>query len=115
MEKIVKTEDEWKAQLTEEEYLIARQAGTERPFTGIYWDTETAGTYRFKCCNAPLFDSDTKFDAGCGWPSFFAPLDEGSVKTREDLSLGMRRLEVLCSRCDAHLGHVFPDLSLIHI
>ena len=109
MEKIVKTEDEWKAQLTEEEYLIARQAGTERPFTGIYWDTETAGTYRCTCCNAPLFDSDTKFDAGCGWPSFFAPLDEGSVKTREDLSLGMRRLEVLCSRCDAHLGHVFPD------
>ena len=109
MEKIVKTEEEWKAQLTEEEYLIARQAGTERPFTGIYWDTETAGIYRCKCCNAPLFDSDTKFDAGCGWPSFFAPLDEDSVKTREDLSLGMRRLEVLCSRCDAHLGHVFPD------
>ena len=109
MEKIVKTEEEWKAQLTEEEYLIARQAGTERAFTGVYWDTETAGTYRCKCCNVPLFDSDTKFDAGCGWPSFFAPLDEGSVKTREDLSLGMRRLEVLCSRCDAHLGHVFPD------
>ena len=109
MEKIVKTEDEWKAQLTEEEYHIARQAGTERPFTGVYWDTETAGTYGCECCNAPLFDSDTKFDAGCGWPSFFAPLDEGSVKTREDLSLGMRRLEVLCSRCDAHLGHVFPD------
>ena len=109
MEKIVKTEEEWKAQLSEEEYLIARQAGTERPFTGIYWDTETAGVYNCKCCDFPLFDSGTKFDAGCGWPSFFAPIDEEVVRTREDLSLGMQRLEVLCNRCDAHLGHVFPD------
>ena len=109
MEKIVKTEDEWKAQLSDEEYLIARQAGTERPFTGIYWDTETAGVYNCKCCDVPLFDSGTKFDAGCGWPSFFAPIDEEVVRTREDLSLGMQRLEVLCNRCDAHLGHVFPD------
>jgi len=109
MEKIVKTEEEWKAQLSEEEYLIARQAGTERPFTGIYWDTETAGVYNCKCCDVALFDSGTKFDAGCGWPSFFAPIDEEVVRTREDLSLGMQRLEVLCNRCDAHLGHVFPD------
>ncbi len=109
MEKIVKTEEEWKAQLSDEEYLIARQAGTERPFTGIYWDTETAGVYNCKCCDVPLFDSGTKFDAGCGWPSFFAPIDEEVVRTREDLSLGMQRLEVLCNRCDAHLGHVFPD------
>ena len=109
MEKIVKTEEEWKAQLSEEEYLIARQAGTERPFTGIYWDTETAGIYNCKCCDVALFDSGTKFDAGCGWPSFFAPIDEEVVRTREDLSLGMQRLEVLCNRCDAHLGHVFPD------
>ena len=109
MEKIVKTEEEWKAQLSEEEYLIARQAGTERPFTGIYWDTETAGVYNCKCCDVALFDSGTKFDAGCGWPSFFEPIDEDVVRTREDLSLGMQRLEVLCNRCDAHLGHVFPD------
>ena len=109
MEKISKTEEEWRAQLNEEEFLVARQAGTERPFTGIYWDTETAGIYNCKCCDMPLFDSGTKFDAGCGWPSFFAPIDEENVRTREDVSLGMRRLEVLCSRCDAHLGHVFPD------
>ncbi|MDC0213696.1 peptide-methionine (R)-S-oxide reductase MsrB [Gammaproteobacteria bacterium] len=109
MEKISKTEEEWKAQLNEEEFLVARQAGTERPFTGVYWDTETAGVYNCKCCDMPLFDSGTKFDAGCGWPSFFAPIDEENVRTREDVSLGMRRLEVLCSRCDAHLGHVFPD------
>ena len=109
MEKISKTEEEWRAQLNEEEFLVARQAGTERPFTGVYWDTETAGIYNCKCCNMPLFDSGTKFDAGCGWPSFFAPIDEENVRTREDVSLGMRRLEVLCSRCDAHLGHVFPD------
>ena len=109
MEKIVKTEEEWKAQLSEEEYLIARQAGTERPFTGIYWDTETAGIYNCKCCDVALFDSGTKFDAGCGWPSFFEPIEEDVVRTREDLSLGMQRLEVLCNRCDAHLGHVFPD------
>ena len=109
MEKISKTEEEWRAQLNEEEFLVARQAGTERPFTGVYWDTETSGIYNCKCCDMPLFDSGTKFDAGCGWPSFFAPIDEENVRTREDVSLGMRRLEVLCSRCDAHLGHVFPD------
>ena len=109
MEKISKTEEEWRAQLNEEEFLVARQAGTERPFTGVYWDTETAGIYNCKCCDMPLFDSGPKFDAGCGWPSFFAPIDEENVRTREDVSLGMRRLEVLCSRCDAHLGHVFPD------
>ena len=105
----MKTEEEWKAQLSEEEYSIARQAGTERPFTGVYLDTKTEGVYNCKCCDVPLFDSGTKFDAGCGWPSFFEPIDVEVVRTREDLTLGMRRLEVLCNRCDAHLGHVFPD------
>lgn len=108
-EKVVRSDAEWQAMLSPEEYAVTRQAGTERPFTGVYWNEERPGTYLCKCCDAPLFDAQTKFDAGCGWPSFYAPLESEALINREDHSLGMRRIEVLCARCDAHLGHVFPD------
>ncbi|HEV2976480.1 MAG TPA: peptide-methionine (R)-S-oxide reductase MsrB [Casimicrobiaceae bacterium] len=107
--KIKKGEAEWKAQLTPEQYRVTRQKGTERPFSGKYWQTETAGTYRCVCCGTPLFESSTKFDAGCGWPSFYAPAASENVRTQEDSSHLMRRTEVLCAACDAHLGHVFDD------
>lgn len=108
MDKVRKTDEEWRRELTPEQYRVMRQKGTERPFTGEY-DAETAeGTYRCAGCGEPLFSSDTKFDAGCGWPSFF-DAEEGKVVTEEDTTHGMRRTEILCARCDSHLGHVFPD------
>jgi peptide-methionine (R)-S-oxide reductase len=109
MEKIKKTEDEWRQELTEEQYQVCRRKGTERAFTGRYWDHHDKGMYRCACCGNELFSSDTKFDSGTGWPSFWAPAAEDNVATEEDQSLFMRRTEVLCSRCDAHLGHVFDD------
>jgi peptide-methionine (R)-S-oxide reductase len=108
-EKIVKSEEEWRRQLTPDQYRVTRQKGTERAFTGEYWDTKTEGTYACVCCGQPLFDSRAKFDSGTGWPSFWAPDDERHVELHADDSLFMRRTEVVCSRCEAHLGHLFPD------
>jgi len=104
-----KTEAEWRQQLTDEEYRVTRQKGTERAFTGKYWDTHEEGVFHCVCCGEPLFDSETKFDSGTGWPSFYAPLDESKVELETDESYGMVRTEVMCRRCEAHLGHVFPD------
>ena len=109
VEKIHKPDAEWRRQLTPEQYHVVREKGTERPFTGPYWNTKTAGTYRCVACGLELFSSGTKFDSGTGWPSFYAPIDEGRVTTESDRSLGMVRTEALCARCDAHLGHVFED------
>jgi peptide-methionine (R)-S-oxide reductase len=108
-EKVVKNEAEWQKQLSPEQYRIARKAGTEPAFTGKYWKTKDKGTYTCICCGAPLFSSETKFDSGTGWPSFWKPLDESAVEEDTDTSYGMRRTEVRCANCDAHLGHVFPD------
>lgn len=107
--KVTKTEDEWRRELTPEEFRVARMAGTERAFTGRYWDTKTAGTYGCICCDTPLFRSDAKFDSGCGWPSFFEPLEGAKLVEVRDRTLGMLRTEIRCQTCDAHLGHVFPD------
>jgi len=108
-DKIVKSEQDWKQQLTPEQFEICRKKGTEPAFTGEYWDCKEKGVYHCMCCGAELFSSGTKFDSGTGWPSFWAPLQSENVKSENDNSLFMRRTEVLCSACDAHLGHVFPD------
>jgi peptide-methionine (R)-S-oxide reductase len=109
MEKVVKSEAEWQRFLTQDQYQVLRRHGTERPFTGKYHDTKEPGTFRCAGCGNALFTSTTKFDSGTGWPSFYAPIDPGSVSARGDRSGFMRRTEVLCSRCDGHLGHVFDD------
>jgi peptide-methionine (R)-S-oxide reductase len=109
VDKIKKTDAEWQQQLTREQFQVARKKGTERAFTGKYWNTTDPGTYRCVCCRTPLFESDTKFDAGCGWPSFFAPAKPENVRNEVDSSHFMRRTEVVCATCDAHLGHVFED------
>lgn len=109
MDKIVKTDAQWRAQLTDEQYRVTRHGGTECAFTGALWDDHRDGIFHCVCCDLPLFDSQSKFESGTGWPSFFDPLKNENVASREDSSHGMRRVEVLCARCDAHLGHVFPD------
>lgn len=109
VEKVQKTEAEWKQQLTPEQFKVTRKKGTERAFTGIYYDNKEKGVYRCVCCGNELFTSETKYDSGTGWPSFWEPVSENSVRYEQDNSLFMRRVEVLCAKCDAHLGHVFED------
>jgi peptide-methionine (R)-S-oxide reductase len=108
-EKVEKSDSEWRRELSPEQYQVCRMKGTERAFTGVYYDCKDAGTYRCACCGAELFRSETKFESGTGWPSFFDPANSSAVKTAEDTSHGLVRTEVLCSACGAHLGHLFPD------
>lgn len=107
--KIVKSEAEWRKSLSDEQFRVARKHGTERAFSGAYWDHHAEGTYQCVCCGAPLFSSAAKFDSGTGWPSYWEPVDPSAVETQEDYTFFMRRTEVHCARCDAHLGHVFDD------
>lgn len=109
LQKIVKSDEEWKATLTKMQYYVLREAGTERAFTGVLWDNKKEGIYSCAACGLPLFSSATKFESGTGWPSFYEPLDEAHVLNVSDNSYGMNRVEVLCARCDGHLGHVFDD------
>lgn len=108
-DKVKKSPDAWKQELTPEAYRVLREKGTEPAFTGAYWDTKAEGVYRCAACGTPLFSSETKYDSGSGWPSFYKPIDPEHVEEEEDRSLGMRRTEVLCAVCESHLGHVFPD------
>jgi methionine-R-sulfoxide reductase len=109
VEKIQKTDADWRAQLTQEQYEVTRRKGTEPPFCGIFYDHKQPGTYNCVCCDLPLFSSNAKFTSGTGWPSFFAPVNEDHIANYNDTSYGMRRTEIACARCDAHLGHVFND------
>ena len=104
-----RTDADWKEELTPEQYHVTREGGTERAFTGAYYDKKDEGVYRCVCCDTPLFSSETKFESGSGWPSFYDVIEEGHVKTESDWSMGMKRTEVVCAHCDAHLGHVFSD------
>jgi len=104
-----KTDEEWRNELTPEQYAVCRCSATEPPFTGLYWDCQDMGIYRCICCNTPLFDSETKFDSGTGWPSFWEPITEEAVRLTSDDSHGMQRTEASCAICDAHLGHIFED------
>lgn len=107
--KVAKSDAEWQSQLTPEQYYVTRQHGTERAFTGPYWDEHDPGLYLCVCCDAPLFRSETKFDSGTGWPSFYEPVSPNAITEHEDRTFGMRRIEATCTNCGAHLGHVFPD------
>jgi len=108
-DKVIKSDEEWKKELSPEEYRILREKGTERAFTGKYWDHHELGTYICAACGIELFESDTKFDSGCGWPSYFEPIDSARIIYKDDKSFGMTRTEVMCAKCDGHLGHVFDD------
>ena len=109
VDRIDRPDADWRAKLTPEQYRVTRKKGTERAFSGEYWDHHAQGEYRCVCCGTPLFDAATKFDSGTGWPSFYAPVDKANVREEDDRSFFMRRTEVVCAACDAHLGHVFPD------